>query len=139
VTRAEAIERWAANWRTLRAWRRDLSEVKVSVSNKIHSNRLGTCWPREQRIVIYQGESFIDELGTLLHELAHAATIDQRHGERWQETFAAAVTEVTSIVVGPLAYNYRVLNIAAKDALKAWWWHSGNADRWELAKQLSRA
>jgi hypothetical protein len=139
VTRAEAIERWAASWRTLRAWRRDLSEVKITVSNKINASRLGTCWDHEQRIVIYQGESFIDELGTLLHELAHAATIGAAHDERWQETFAAAVTEVTSIVVGPMAYNYRMLNEAAKDALKAWWRHSGNADRWELAKQLSRA
>jgi hypothetical protein len=139
MTRAQGLKSWADSWRTLRAWRRDLSEVEIKISSRVNATRLGTCWPHEQRIVIYQGESFIDELGTLLHELAHAATIEHAHGERWQETFASAVTEVTSIVVGPVAYNYRVLNQAAKDALKSWWWHSGNADRWELAQQLSRA
>jgi hypothetical protein len=121
VTRANKIMLWAYNWRALKAWRRDLSEVKIEISNKVHQTRLGTCWPHEQRIVIYQGESLINELGTLLHELAHAATIEHAHGERWQEVFAAAITEVTGIAVVPVAHNYRVLNKAAKDALACWW------------------
>jgi Protein of unknown function (DUF2786) len=142
MTRAQGIKIWSDRWRFLKAWRRDLLNVTIEVSNRVNVNRLGTCWPLEQRIIIYQGASFIAELGTLLHELAHTAAIQHAHDERWQETFAIAVTEVTSIVVVPVAYNYRVLNEAAKDALECWWLASGNAERWRVAmqfEQLSRS
>lgn len=134
ITRAQGLTTWADRWRTLRAWSRDLSEVKVEISNRWHQNRLGSCWAHEQRIVVYRGDSFVEELNTVLHELAHAATIGAAHDERWQEMFAAAVTEVTGIVVVPVAYNYRVLNGAAKDALTTWWRASGNAALWKLAQ-----
>jgi hypothetical protein len=137
ITREQGLMSWADKWRTLRAWRRDLSEVKIEISNRWHANRLGSCWAHEQRIVVYRGNSFLDELGTLLHELAHAATIGAKHDERWQDTFAGAVTEVTGMHVVPAAYNYRVLNTAAKDALEAWWITSGNAKLWALARSAS--
>jgi hypothetical protein len=134
ITRAQGLRTWAKRWSVLRAWKRDLSAVKVEISTKQHPDRLGTCWSLEQRIVIYQGESFVDELGTLIHELAHAATIGADHDHRWQSTFAAAVSEVTGLVVIPVAYNYRVLNMAAKDALRTWWKASGNERLWKLAR-----
>lgn len=133
ITREQGIHSWASKWHALRAWRRDLSDVKVTVSDRAFPDRLGTCWPTQQRVVVYKGASFVDELGTLLHELAHAATIDQQHSPAWQATFAAAVTEVTGIAVTPSAYNYRVLNMAAKDAFRTWWHASGNDRLWRLA------
>lgn len=134
ITREQGLNVWAIRWRTLKAWRRDLSEVKVEVSNRFHANRLGTCWAHEQRVVVYQGDSFIDELGTLVHELAHAATIGSAHDERWQDVYTAAVTEITGIAVVPAAYNYEVLNRAAKDAMRTWWFTSGNHALWNLAR-----
>lgn len=133
ITREQGLTTWADRWRTLRAWRRDLSEVKIEFSNRWHRNRLGTCWSHEQRVVIYRGDSFREELGTLLHELAHAATIGAAHDERWQDVYANAVSEVTGMSVVPAAYNYHVLNSAAKDALEAWWTTSGQARIWQLA------
>ena len=134
ITRTQGIMTWASRWRTLKAWRRDLSDVKMTISDHVHAGRLGTCWSSQQRITIYKGDSFIDELSTVLHELAHAATIGAHHDEPWQTTFAAAITEVTSIAVTPLAYNYEVLDAAAKDAMQTWWRTSGNAAIWRLAR-----
>jgi len=125
---------WASRWRTLKAWRRDLSEVKVEISPSWHNNRLGTCWSHAQRLVVYKGDSFIDELGTLIHELGHAATIGAAHDERWQDVYSAAVSEITGITVIPAAYNYEVLNMAAKDAMRTWWRSSGNDTIWRLAR-----
>lgn len=90
ITREQGLLTWASRWRTLTAWRRDLSEVKVEISNRVHAGRLGTCFSRQQRVVIYKGDSFVDELGTVLHELAHAATIGSAHDERWQAVYSAA-------------------------------------------------
>jgi hypothetical protein len=137
ITRAQGLTTWGDRWRTLRAWKRSLVNVKVEISDRHHAGRLGTCWSHEQRIVIYRGESFIDELGTLVHELAHAATIGADHDARWQETFANAVTEITNIPVVPMAFNYRILNMAAKDAMRIWWKASGNATIWNLARGLA--
>jgi hypothetical protein len=133
ITREQGLLTWASRWCTLTAWRRDLSEVKVEISNRIHAGRLGTCFSRQQRVVIYKGDSFVDELGTVLHELAHAATIGSSHDERWQTVYSAAVAEVTGIAVTPCAYNYEVLNAAAKDAVRTWWRTSGNAAIWRMA------
>ena len=80
ITRTQGLRAWADRWRGLRAWGRDLSDVKIEISDRVHNRRLGTCWTMEQRIVIYRGDSFVDELGTLLHELAHAANIGEDHG-----------------------------------------------------------
>ena len=137
ITRVQGLLRWAHQWRTLRAWRRDLSDVKIQISDQIHNDRLGTCWTLQQRVVVYRGDSFIDELCTLVHELAHAATIVHSHDETWQATFSAAVSEITGIAVTPVAYNYEVLNLAAKDALRSWWKSSGNEFAWRLARKAS--
>jgi hypothetical protein len=135
ITREQGLRSWASRWRTLRAWKRDLSEVTIDIKATQRKDRLGTCWPLKQHIVIYLGEAFIGELGTLIHELAHAATIGAHHDEPWQTVYAAAVTEVTGIAVVPVAYNYEVLNMAAKDALRTWWRTSGNATIWKLASK----
>jgi len=138
MTRAQGIAYWHKRWSQLRAWRRDLSEVKIEVSDRILTARVGTCFSAH-RIVIYRGSSFVQELATLLHELAHAATVGRTpHSDCWQETFSSAASEVTGIAVVPVVYNYRVLDRAVEDAIKHWWWMSGEADRWELARKLSR-
>lgn len=133
ITREQGLRKWADQWRTLRAWKRDLSGVKIEISDRWWSLRLGTCWDYEQRVVIYRGDSFVDELSTILHELAHAACIGSGHDEKWQTTFASAVTEVTNISVVPMADSYRILNLAAKSAISTWWQLSGNAKLWSLA------
>jgi hypothetical protein len=136
ITREQGLRTWARRWATLRAWRRDLSEVKIEISDRAHADRLGTCWSYEQRIVIYRGDSFIDELSTVVHELAHAATIGASHDERWQDVYSAAVTEITGIAVIPAAYNYEVLNRCAKDVMRTWWQLSGNARLWKLLRTV---
>jgi hypothetical protein len=135
ITRESGLAHWASQWRLLRAWKRDLSGVKIKISNRWHRNRLGTCWSMEQRLVIYRGDNFIDELGTLVHELAHAATIGAGHDEQWQEIYATAVTEITGISVVPCADSYRVVNMAAHDAMEAWWVASGNDALWRMARR----
>jgi hypothetical protein len=134
VTREQGLRTWASRWRVLKAWRRDLSEVQVEISDRWHANRLGTCWAHQQRLVVYKGTSFIGDLSTLVHELAHAATIGAAHDERWQAIYAAAVTEITGVAVVPVAYNYEVLDRAAEDAMRVWWQASGNAALWRLAR-----
>ena len=71
----------------------------------------------------------------LLHELAHAATIGDGHGEAWQSTYAAAIAEVTGIAVTPCADNYEIMNMACHDAMRAWWKSSGNAFAWSLLQK----
>ncbi len=134
ITRTQGLLTWASRWRLLKAWRRDLSEVKIEISDRNHSRRLGTCWSHQQRLIVYKGDSFIDELGTLVHELGHAATIGAAHDERWQDVYSGAVSEITGISVCPAAYNYEVLNMAAKDAMRVWWKTSGNEALWRLAR-----
>lgn len=134
ITREQGLRTWASRWVTLRAWGRDLSTVKIAISDHMPADRLGTRWTHQQRIAIYKGESFVGELSTLVHELAHAATIEHSHGERWQVTYSAAVTEITGITVVPAAYSFEVLNMAAKDAMRTWWQASGNAAIWRLAR-----
>ncbi len=134
LTRVNVLEKWAKNWSTLKAWNRDLSEVSIEISDKSHPNRLGTCWSFEQRLVVYRGASISDELDTLLHELAHAATIGDHHGEAWQGVYASAVAEVTKISIPKAADNYQILCRAGKMSLQSWWTSSGNEFLWRLCR-----
>ncbi len=130
ITRTDVLMRWFRQWANLRAWKRDLSEVKVEVSDRWYPDRLGTCWTLEQRIAVYRSSerSFnaANELHTLLHELAHAATILEHHGPKWQECYSAAILEVTRIAIPRAASSYRILNTAGRAAMKSWWTSSGN-------------
>jgi hypothetical protein len=127
LTREQLLTKWFKEWSTLRAWKRDLFEVEVEISDKEFPCRLGTCWSHEQRLVIYRGNDIAGELDTLLHELAHAATIGEAHGPAWQEIYAAAILEVTRTPIPTAANNYRILCAAGKAAMRAWWERSGNA------------
>lgn len=133
VTREQGLRRWHQEWATLKAWRRDLSDVKLEVSKRSHAGRYGTCWSYEQRITIYDSQPFAGQVCTLVHELAHAATIGSAHDEPWQRVYAEAVTEITGIAVAAAAHNYHDLNVAARDAMASWWKRSGNAALWQLA------
>jgi len=134
ITREQGLRTWASRWSRLKAWQYDLSEVKIKVSDRSFPDRLGTCWSAEQRITIYRGASFVEELTTLVHELAHAATVGAHHDERWQRVYAAAVTEITGTVVTPAANNYRLLDDAAHRVMRQWWRTSGNQAIWNLAR-----
>ncbi len=130
--RERVLQKWLRDWRVLVAWRRDLSEVEVEISDKEYPLRLGTCWSEEQRLVVYRGKTIAGELDTLIHELAHAATIGDGHGDLWQATYAAAVEEVTGIPIPGGAENYRRLCQAGKLAVASWWKTSGNEFAWRL-------
>lgn len=131
ITRANVLHSWHHRWSNLRAWKRDLSPVSVTVSDVRHPARLGTCWTREQRITVYRAVdaprfNAASELYTLLHELAHAAEIEEHHGLGWQRTHADAIREVTGIGIPSAANNYRVLVEAGREAVASWWRSSGN-------------
>lgn len=134
LTREMVLRKWETEWKLLKSWNRDLSLVEVEISDREHANRLGTCWSYEQRLVVYRGDSIADELHTLLHELAHAATIGEKHGPIWQATYADAVREVTGVPVPRAATSYRIVNAAGKDAVKSWWHESGNEFLWRLCR-----
>lgn len=133
INQEQALRTWLERWRTLKAWKRDLSPVTVELSKRQPMTRLGTCWTYEQRIVIYDAP-LESQLATLVHELAHAANIGAAHDLPWQETWAAAVTEITGIAVVPSGDNYRIVNNAGRDAMLVWWKLSGNAMLWRLAR-----
>lgn len=130
ITRNEVLTKWFRQWHTLKAWRRDLSNVTMEVSDRQYSDRLGTCWPAEQRFAVYRGHTpkFFapGELYTVLHEMAHAACIEEHHGSKWQEAHAAAIREVTGIEIPKAANNYHTLCEAGTSAMKSWWVSSGN-------------
>lgn len=126
ITREEVLTKWFRQWHTLRAWKRDLSNVTMEVSDRQYADRLGTCWSAEQRFAVYRGRSTSGELYTVLHEMAHAACIEEHHGSKWQETHANAIREVTGIEIPKAASNYHTLCEAGRAAMKSWWVSSGN-------------
>jgi hypothetical protein len=134
ITRTQVLQKWTNEWRTLKAWCRDLSEVEITISDKQHPNRLGTCWSHEQRMVVYKGASIQEDLDTIIHELAHAATIGDNHGVVWQGVYAGAIEEITAIPIPRAADNYRILCRAGQAAVTSWWVSSGNDFLWRLCR-----
>lgn len=131
LTRREILTFWFSKWATLSAWQRDLTPVAVEVSDRFNDSRLGTCWPMQQRITVYRAVqapkvALASELDTILHEMAHAATIDEHHSAKWQAVYSRAVTEVTRIPIPVMANNYHILCQAGKQAVASWWRSSGN-------------
>jgi hypothetical protein len=113
----EQLERW----RYLRAWGRSIENVEITVSAQRHAKRLGTCWTREQRLVVYQDNRITDMLATGLHEMAHAVEISDHHGVAWQSRFMSAVSEATGIQMPAACEDFHVIDCAAEDAVRRWW------------------
>lgn len=135
MNRLDVVKTWVNRWRHLRAWGRSLELVDVTVSEREHPRRAGTCWTREQRITLYHQDRLTDVLTTALHEYAHAVEITAHHGLAWQARYAAAVGEVTGIVIpGGIDGDYKIIDCAARDAVRAWWHRSGNAMAMKLLK-----
>lgn len=135
VTREQGLRRWFSEWQNLKAWRRSLSEVTLEISDRVHPRRLGTCWTLEQRIVIYGHDADMPgELNTLIHEMAHAAEIEDHHGVKWQECYSRAILEITKTAIPRVAANYEILNRAGKAAVRAWWKSSGNDMIWKMVR-----
>ncbi len=132
ITRRDVLLKWAKEWTTLKAWHRDLSEVEIEISNHQFPDRLGTCWPVQQRIKIYRAPMITDELDTLIHEMAHAVMIYDGHGEMWQGCYSAAIKEVTGITIPQVADNYHILCEAGRAAVASWWTRSGHEFLWKL-------
>lgn len=128
TSQCDIARTWAERWVGLRAWRVYLEDIDITVSDREHPRRAGTCWQFERRLIVYRQPRTIDMLATLLHELAHAATVGDHHGQRWQFIYAEAATEVTGIqVVSGVDGKFEVINEAVRDAMRAWWRDSGNA------------
>lgn len=135
ITRKDVLLKWAKDWAKLKAWNRDLSEVQVTISDRTNADRMGTCWPMQQRLVVYKGSSMTDDLDTLIHEFAHAATIHEAHGPDWQHCYATAMQEVTGIPVPTAVDNYRILCEAGREAVHSWWVASGHDFLWRLVSK----
>lgn len=133
--RETILLKWAKEWSTLRAWCRDLSDVQVTISSDKHPKRLGTCWAHGQRLIVYVGASITQDLATLLHELAHAATIGENHDTGWQGIYSDAVEEVTGIALPSIVPSYHLLDQAAEDAVKWWWSNSSNEFAYNLLRK----
>lgn len=143
ITREQVLTKWLGHWRQLKAWRANLDHVSVEISERWHPHRLGTCWPKTGRITIYRANrnSFdaATELDTLIHELAHAACVNEHHGVVWQETYSRAILEVTGISIPRCAANYRDLVLAGQAAVASWWKSSGNEFLFKLANAKQTA
>lgn len=132
VTRKEAVKVWAERWRTLKVWPCSLADVTVDVRNRSGADSTGRAFYMERRIVISVSSDMADSLTTVLHEFAHAARPRRHdvewtgHDDVWQSLFARAVREVTGIAVPETADNFRDLDRAATDAVRAWWKSSSN-------------
>ena len=77
----------------------------------------------------------------LLHEMAHAALITndpEHHGPTWQATHAAAIAEVTGLPIPSSVDIYQVQCRAAHDAVKLWWYSSGNKFAWDLLTRRAK-
>ena len=93
---------------------------------------------RRQTMTVTASTDMVDSLGTILHEFAHAATPRRGdggspHGETWQQLYAAAVREVTGTEVVYATSNYKVMDYAVYQVMKAWWKRSGEEQIWRLA------
>lgn len=115
-------------WRNLRAWGRSLDQVKIEVSSREFPKRAGTCWPAEQRIVVYHQPGIVGLVGMLktgLHELAHTVEGADGHGHKWQKVYARAVTEVTGHYLGWGVEPHIKLDENCYRAMLKWWRASG--------------
>lgn len=146
--RSQEILRWAEEWRTLRAWERDLYEVQISVPGSYNHGVYGACVADGKRLrVYYSPEGIAVDLSTLLHEMAHADTPHDHvdHGPVWRATLARAVLEVTGTDLSPkfaelVGYlpNGELLrsqvDYHVDKAVREWWRRTGN----DLAYDLGR-
>lgn len=132
ITVEQGILKWASEWAKLKAWRRDLGYVKVTVSTRSFPERAGTCWPFQHRLIVYKGP-FVHQLKTLVHEFAHAATIGEGHGAEWQVIYSNAITEITGVPMVSAASKYEDIDTAAYEAISLWWKRSGNDRFWRMA------
>ena len=146
--RRETIQRWAEEWRSLRAWDRDLSEIQVSIPGSYNQGIYGACVADGQRVrVYYSPEGIAVDLSTLLHEMAHADTVHEHvsHGPVWRATLARAVLEVTGTDITPSIRDClrhmpdnellrSQVDYYADKAVREWWRRTGN----DLAYDLGR-
>lgn len=146
--RSQEILRWAEEWRTLRAWERDLYEVQISVPGSYNHGVYGACTVSGQRLrVYYSPEGIAVDLSTLLHEMAHADTSHEHvdHGPVWRASLARAVLEVTGTdLTAKLAELVDYLpdgellrsqvDYHVDKAVREWWRRTGN----DLAYDLGR-
>lgn len=112
------IERWKA----LAAWGGALDGVRVRLGTPDH-DWLGTCRPAARLVNLHpRCEDLAEDLGTILHEYAHAACPDgEGHGERWREMFAWAVEEVVGRPVpGAAEADMDALDRLAVEAIRGW-------------------
>jgi hypothetical protein len=74
----------------------DVYYEEVTTKYKRQTWSTGHAWYRQRRFVVTAGTDYADALATILHEITHVATADDRgHGPAWRACFADAVEEVT--------------------------------------------
>lgn len=115
-------------WRNLRAWGRSLDNVKLEVSKRSYPKRAGTCWPEQQRVVVYHQPDLVGLVGMLktgVHEFAHAVETTDGHGNKWQKRYAAAIHEITGNYIGWGFEPHQKLDENCYRAMLKWWRASG--------------
>lgn len=125
MNRTDVLKSWADQWRTLRAWGRNLEEVTFTF--KPHRRGpLGSACSVTRDAEIRETHDLADDLATILHELAHLAVPGcEQHGTRWRVAFSAAVKEVTGGVVADAEIH--LIDRQARDYVKQWLTASGQA------------
>lgn len=122
--RQQFVYNFLHKWRNLRAWGRSLDDLNLIVHAREYSKRAGTCWPEQQKVIVYNQSGMRGLVGMLktgLHEFAHAIETKDGHGPRWQERYAKAVTEVTGHYVGWGWEKFNTVDEHCYRAMLKWW------------------
>ncbi len=88
---------YADRWRNLRAWRAPLPAV-VTIEPWRGQQVVGYAVPARCETVIRQTPRLADDLGTVLHELAHlAAPTRAGHDRAWRQLYALGAAEALAL------------------------------------------
>lgn len=118
---------YADRWRNLRAWRAPLP-AQISIEPWRGTAHVGVAYPAQCRTTIYQTPCLADDLGTVLHELAHiAAPTRAAHDRAWRELYAAGAAE--ALALDPLTFvgatTNQTLTSLVREACDRWLTTSG--------------
>ena len=133
---------WVFQVARLKCWGRPLTDVPVRLRYDAEGGGSGVCYVCPRRIAITACPDPARTISVIVHEFAHAAAVNVRgadtehHDERFKERLQGAITELTGFDPGMLD-NYRTLQRACDDAVRAWW-GANHAAAWETALKFER-
>ncbi len=97
MTIADVISHWAHSWRNLAAWGAPLPAT-LDIKPHEGQRRLGRAYYATRCAEVLITGALHEDLGTVLHELAHLAAPDgTKHGKHWREIYVRAVAEAFGV------------------------------------------